>query len=212
MLVVLKLLLALLPFVAGAGRAHAQTPPPPAARDFPSDRGSARERAVIDAAREGIPTTPSAPEIAPPRTDSGSIRCQRLILYRGKTLNCDSHLGPDAEKLRPILTEVPAALAELENYQKGRAQVRKLAYAGGVGLGMILGGFLGSRLTSNASVARDYRTMGVGGGILVLGVTLLSGYSALGAASEHLGNAIKQVNQARPEDPIEIRFSLGIDF
>ena len=133
-------------------------------------------------------------------------------MYRGKLLDCDSNLDQDGERLRPILKDVPAAVAELDQYQHQKAKIRRLAYAGGVGLGMILAGFLASRLTKNAETSRDFRVMGIGGGGIVIAISLLSGLASLNSTSEHLGNAVKEYNQARPSDPIELQFSTGIEF
>ncbi len=204
-----------------APSAHAQAVPPPApaiaAPEFPSNipatsSGIPHQKKVPDVARAGIPTAPSAPPSLTPQKPTNVIRCQRRFIYRGKQLDCDSNLERDAERLRPVFKDVPEAIAELDMYQKTREQVRSLGYAGGLGLGMAFTGFLLSRTTTNEQTARDWRVMGIGGGLLVLGITLATGLVALGNASDHLGNAVKQYNQARPGDPIEFQFSTGFDF
>ncbi len=207
--------------------AYGQAVPPPApalsAPEFPSDlpvsstgiphpKPPSPAKKAQDIARQGIPTVPSAPPSLTPMKPTNVIRCQRRFIYRGKQLDCDSNLERDAERLRPIFQSVPEAIAELDQYQKTRDQVRNLGYAGGLGLGMVLSGFIFSRATTNEQTARDWRTMGIGGGLIVLGITLATGLIALGAASDHLGNAVKQYNQAKPADPIEFQFSTGFDF
>ena len=192
--------------------AWAQSASSSVAASAPAPARGARSVKKPDVARQGIPTEPSAPPSLTPRKAPGTIHCQRRFLYRGKMLDCDSNLEQDAERLRPIMQDVPAALAELDSYQHSKAKVRELAYGGGLGLGMALGGFIASRLTQDSSVARDYRLMGIGGGLIVIGATLISGLTTLAASSEHLGKAVKEYNQARPGDPIELQFTTGIEF
>lgn len=161
---------------------------------------------------QNLPRTPTAPPMITPVKKPNVIRCTRKYLYQGRMVDCDSNLDRDGEGLRPVLNQVPAAIAELDSYQKKRKEIMKLSYAGGVGLLAILGGAFGSRLTSNEATSRDLRSIGIGSGILILGVTLITGYTSLKATHRHLGDAVKKYNDARPGDPIELQFSTGVEF
>ncbi|MBL7714888.1 MAG: hypothetical protein JNL01_05430 [Bdellovibrionales bacterium] len=161
---------------------------------------------------QNLPRQPSAPPMITPVKKPNVIRCTRKYVYQGRTLDCDSNLDRDGEGLRPVLNQVPASIAELDSYQKKRKEIMKLSYAGGVGLLAILGGSLSSRLTSDPNSAKDLRTAGIASGVLILGVTLITGYTSLRSTQSHLNEAVKKYNDAKPGDPIELQFSTGVDF
>jgi hypothetical protein len=144
---------------------------------------------------------------APPET----FRCQRLFIYQGKVLNCDSNLRPDGEHLRPIIEKVPAAVSELDLYQDRRRSVQKLAYLGTAGVIMAVGGSIVSRQFEHPTSA-VVRNVSVAAGLTVAITTALIGIGVLRTNEEHLGNAVKFYNQAHPENPIELQFSTNISF
>ncbi len=85
------------------------------------------------------PSTPPAlkqPEVM------DAFRCERQFLYKGKILDCDSNVQRDAERLRPIVQDVPAAVAELDIYQRKRQNMRVAAYGVSAGLMLVLVGGL----------------------------------------------------------------------
>ncbi|MBC7691593.1 MAG: hypothetical protein H7222_07470 [Methylotenera sp.] len=155
------------------------------------------------------PAKPSAPpslsKVAPPDV----FRCERQIIYKGEALNCDSNLHRDAENLRPILHEVPSAIAELDHYQKTRAHVQNAAYFGGAGLGLVVLSLIGrSTFLSSDSGLRISRITTFSGALLTAG-SLGYGLTTLQTNESHLTQAIRNFNQVHPENPIEIKFSTG---
>src|SRR4051794_17788082 len=74
-----------------------------------------------------IPTEPSKPpikrQIKPPEIP----RCERYFVFEGKRLECDSNVGRDAGRLRPIMKDVPSALIELNAYQQNRQKIKLAA-------------------------------------------------------------------------------------
>jgi hypothetical protein len=151
-----------------------------------------------------IPHLPSAPPQLFERTPPDTFRCQRFYLYQGKKLGCDSNLGADAERLRPILSLVPESLADLDDYQHTQRMLTTTAYIGSVGLVVLLAGLLGGGGTGK-------KIMYLGGGGLFLG-SIAYGLAALRTNESKLGDAIEEFNRARPNDPIQLQFNTGIIF
>jgi len=153
-----------------------------------------------------IPSKPSAPPVMRHKTPPDLFACKRLIVYQDKVLNCDSHLGWDGEGIRSILLETPAAIAELNAYQKKRKNAQRSAYMGSIGIGaFILGTFLKSRVggTQGVSIRNVTAIAGIG---LTAG-SFIYGMASLRSAETHLRNAIDFHNQAHPERLIEIQFN-----
>lgn len=139
------------------------------------------------------------------------FRCGRLILVAGKTVPCDSPMSRDGEYLRPIIEDVPEAVAELNTYQRNRRKVRFAAYTGTLGLVMGLTAPITRDLfvPAGAQYADDRRrTESVirwsGFGISIGSV--LFGLSSLRANEDHLRLAVLRYNQAHPDKPIELLF------
>lgn len=166
-----------------------------------------------------IPSQPSAPPTTGKAPVSGELfRCQRTFVHQGKILGCDSNLRLDAERLRPFLSKVPAAEAELDAYQSNRRSLRKLAYIGTAGLGItLLGLFISSqfyqgtqnKLTSQGVAFRNITTLtglGIAAGSLIYGFSLISRNEKL------LGHSVSLYNEAFPNDRIELQFSTGFQF
>lgn len=126
-------------------------------------------------------------------------------------MECDSNLEADAAKLRPLFRDVPQALAELELYQQTRKDVRALAYTGSLGLLVVLGGLVASRALEGPKAA-EIRSVTAVMGLSLAGVSLFSGLTRLKTNERRLENAVDIYNQARPSDPIELRFSTGFTF
>ncbi|MCM2322165.1 MAG: hypothetical protein NDJ90_02780 [Oligoflexia bacterium] len=164
-----------------------------------------------------IPQKPSAP---PPLTVKGpadGFRCQRYFSHQGKVLTCDSYTRIDAENLRPVIQNVPAAVSELNLYQRNRFRVRNAAYTGSLGLLVILGGWILSNGHRGASgnlnaTGRSILNFSLIGGAAITGGSFLYAISFIKTNETHLGNAVTLYNQAHPESPIELHFTTGISF
>lgn len=176
------------------------------------------EKKLPDKAVESqrIPVTPSAPPQLRPKGPADVYRCQRYFLYDGKTYGCDSNIGQDAERLRPILEAVPDAVAELDRYQANRGRIRTAAYVGTAGLvAMALGTLISARFfengtpTDTSNLIRNASLIG-GAGIMVGSFAYALSY---GTENErHLGRAVEIYNNARPHKPIELQFSTQLQF
>jgi hypothetical protein len=151
-----------------------------------------------------IPQNPSAPPTLFQKSAPESFRCQRTFVYQGKIIGCDSNVRPDGEGLRPYLADVPAANAELNSYQRNRANLRNTAYFGTLGLAILIAGGLAGKGTGK-------ELMLLGGGA-IFGGSLLYGFTSARANENHLDEAVRLHNLAKPDKPIELQFSTGIGF
>jgi hypothetical protein len=147
---------------------------------------------------------PSAPPSLFKKSAPESFRCQRMFVYDGKVYGCDSNVRPDGEGIRPLLSDVPAANAELNIYQTNRATLRNTAYVGSLGLAlMISAAFLGKGHGKQALL--------LGGGSITAG-SFIYGFTSARANERHLDEAVRLHNLAKPDKPIELQFSTGIGF
>ena len=151
-----------------------------------------------------IPHQPSAPPQLFERTAPDTFRCQRFFVYQGKTLGCDSSLHADAEKLRPILSSVPEALSDLNNYQRTQRWLASTAYVGSAGLVLLLAGLFGGG-------GNGKKIMYLGGGSIFLG-SIAFGLTEMRINEGKLGDAVNTYNRAKPNDPILLQFNTGIVF
>jgi hypothetical protein len=157
-----------------------------------------------------IPSKPSAPPKLGVDTPQEHFKCERLYIYRGKQLNCDSNVRQDAERLRPILQGVPQSIGELNSYQKNRRAVRGLAYLGTAGLLVAIASAFVPQ-DPDAQVISTRNALLIGGLSLTSG-SLLYGLSLIRTNEAHLGAAVDIYNKSNPKDPIELKFSTGITF
>ena len=160
---------------------------------------------VEDVTRGG-PTAP--PQLEIPKTPE-LFNCDRAVAYQGQVFNCDTYTTRDGERLRPVLSQVPAALSELDFYQAERRSLRTAAYVGSAGLLSLIAGIFinkfanpddGSNLAQAISVMRW-------GGLAVTGSALVYGFVTYRVSENRLMHAIDTYNQARPRDPLTIQFS-----
>jgi hypothetical protein len=151
-----------------------------------------------------IPKTPSAPPALFQRPAPESFRCQRNFVYDGKVIGCDSNVRPDGEGLRPYLRDVPLANAQLNEYQRNRAGLRNTAYFGSLGLAVLIGGLVAGGGTGK-------QLMVLSGSTIVAG-SFLYGFTTARSNENHLNEAIRLHNLAKPDKPIELQFSTGIGF
>ncbi|MBI2711561.1 MAG: hypothetical protein HYX41_01685 [Bdellovibrio sp.] len=142
-----------------------------------------------------IPKKPSAPPELTERIPPNLPHCERYFVYGGKKIECDSQLGGDAEMLRPIMRDVPAAIAELDAYQRANKNVRLAAYVGTGGVvSAILGGFVSQPLFDPATGAIKPGGYIVFGGIALAANALIYGLSLLKTNEIHIGNAVRIYN------------------
>lgn len=167
-----------------------------------------------------IPHKPSSPPSLIQKEPPRIYHCERYYVYQGKPFECDSNLGNDAERLRPLMEDVPAAITELDAYQSNRQQVRMAAYFGTLGiLAMITGLVIGRIGASKNSPAFDpvSGSPNLGGWVLIggLGLTvnsLIFGISVGRTNEAHVGNAVQNFNQVHPDRPIELKFTTEVNF
>jgi hypothetical protein len=159
-----------------------------------------------------IPTTPSTPPLQKVKKAREIPHCERFFIYQGKQLECDSNVGRDAERLRPLMEDVPEAVAELDIYQENRRNMRYAAYLGTVSILTMIAGTLVSRppFDANSGAIRP------GGFLLLLGLVggvnaVVWGFTASNSNERHIGNAVNYYNGAHPNRPIELQFSTQIN-
>lgn len=164
-----------------------------------------------------IPRRPSAPPPLAPKGPPEVFRCQRQFVHDGKDLPCDSYVRMDGQGLRPILQSVPEALSELETYQGNRKKIRNAAYAGTLGLATLVVGVLVSTQfrdssgnpTPTSEMIHDLSIIG-GGGLAAGG--FLYALSFIKTNETHLANAVDYYNRAKPDSPIQLKFTAEMNF
>ncbi len=160
-----------------------------------------------------IPKSPSVPPFLVQRIPVDVPHCERYFIHKGQQLECDSNLGKDAERLKVLMHDVPAALQEIETYQENRDKVRIAAYVGTLGLIAAIVGTVVSRPAFDPTSG----TPRTGGFIMLggLGITanaLIYGLSLDKTNEGHIGNAVKYFNAAHPDQPIQLQFRTEVDF
>ena len=162
---------------------------------------------------EDVPSTPSAPmQLHQTAPTERLFHCDRYFTYQGKQLSCDAALRADAEGLRPILRDVPAAIAELDTYQNIRRRARISAYVGSSGFAIALASLILARTNKDSSAAANIRLIGVSTGVEILLGTLIYSIFVLHDNESHLGNAVDYYNAAKPNDPVQLQFNTGFSF
>ena len=160
-----------------------------------------------------IPKAPSAPPSLEQRIPPNLPHCERYFTYGGKRLECDSQLGRDAEMLRPIMRDVPDAIAELDAYARANNQILVAGYVASAGfLTAIIGGAAASPLLDPGTGA--LRTGGylVFGGLALAANAIIYGLSLLKTNEAHIGNAVRIYNDVHPDKPIVLEFTTSINF
>jgi hypothetical protein len=160
-----------------------------------------------------IPLLPKAPAPIPGGSPSDTFRCTRFFTWKGKTHECDSFVRQDAEKLRSIVGDVPAAVNELNEYQATRARVQNAAYVGTAGLllaviGIILNGRYNDEAPAGQNISKGIAILGLG----AAGGSFMYALGTIQTNEARLGSAIQHYNSARPETPVELQFSTGFAF
>jgi hypothetical protein len=161
------------------------------------------------------PQSPSAPPSLTQKAPTDPFRCQRQFVYQGRTLDCDSQVRRDAEKLRPILKDVPAAVSELDAYQQGRRALRYTAYTASIGLAVaIVASFFAKPFRNppeEGFTLKPASYLVIGGALATVG-SFVFGFSLYQSNESHLNEAVNQFNIARPDTPIALEFKTGISF
>lgn len=163
---------------SGHGIAHAA----PGAKDAASGAAS-NEIITIPP----IPRNPTAPPSLAQPAPVNPFSCQRTFVFQGEALGCDSNVQQDAERLRPIIQGVPAAVEELNMYQRNRRTMSQSAYITTLGVGVMLAGFLLSRPAFEQSTITT-------GGYLVLGgaAAAITGVAYRYGAAQASGGSLLQ--------------------
>lgn len=160
-----------------------------------------------------IPKSPSRPPFLELKAPKYVPHCERFYLYQGKKFECDSNLGRDGEAFRPLMADVPSAIAELDTYQANLRKIRVAAYVSTAGILAVIAGLLISRPpidpVSGAFKPGAYVMLG-GFGVTVN--SLIYGLSLVKTNEAHLSNAVNNFNAAHPDRAIELQFSTNVNF
>lgn len=162
-----------------------------------------------------IPQTPTAPPSLVQPIPVDPFHCQRTVIFQGKTLDCDTNVRRDAENLRPIIKDVPSAVAELDTFQSNKRTLRYTAYTASAGLLVALVGYFGSRGTNgfrNANGGYTPAALVTLAGLTVTAGSFVFGFVIYKTNESHLANAVNNFNLARPDTPIELQFKTGFSF
>jgi hypothetical protein len=171
------------------------------------------EKSAYEREEAEIPKKPSQPPQLSPRIGKTVPQCERYFLYQGNRMECDSYLGGDAERLRPLMSDVPSALSELDMYQANLKKMKLAAYIGTAGILVIIAGIVISRPIVDPSSG----ALKPGGYVALSGFgislnSLIYGLSIKKTNEGHLGNAVEYFNAAHPDRPIELQFSTQVNF
>ena len=139
------------------------------------------------------------------------IGCERPFVYGGEAYNVDSPQAQDAANLRTFVQSVPESDELLKSYQRRRELSKLSAYTGTIG---ILALALAPRISK--SVAPDSQAslksiLQISGLALTIGGFAYS-FALLRTNEALIPKAVNAYNQAKPEDPIELKFEAGWSF
>ncbi len=159
-----------------------------------------------------IPSQPSQPPGLIQKQMPSYSHCERFFIFKGQKYECDSNLGGDAERLRPILQSVPQAVSELDIYQKNLHDVRISGLMVSSALVLVALGMIFSQgqpfNPSNGAVTP-------GGGIMLTGLVLgvggiFHGFTLVNSNETHIEKAVNSYNAVHPDLPIELQFKTGV--
>lgn len=181
--------------------------PPTQSTASPSPKPVAPQDSALGNA--GVPTRTKAPPVLAAPPPSEYFRCERAYIFKGERLSCDTKLGRNGEGLRPILSEVPAALAELDRYQRNRANVEPAAYVGTLGAVIAIASFFLQGSINEATDPGNKKLAGYAafGGLSIMGGSGVYGLVYLRQNEKHLENAVSIYNRANPGNVIQLEFS-----
>jgi len=163
---------------------------------------------------KAIPKKPTIPTQLIQHRPTDHFHCERIYLYQGREMSCDSNVQFDGEKLRPILKNVPAAIHELNTYQENRHEIKTSAYLSSIGFLIFAAGFLiGNRIGSNpdnvhkGQVIKDLTFFGGG---WIAANSFFYSLGLMRSNEDHLVNAVEYYNQSNPNSPIELQIRVSM--
>ena len=139
------------------------------------------------------------------------IGCERPFVYRGDAYNVDSPQAQDASNLRSFVQSVPESDELLKSYQRRRDLSKLSAYTGTIG---ILALALAPRISKSVaaeSQASLKSILQISGLALTIGGFAYS-FAILRTNESLIPKAVNAYNQAKPEDPVELKFETGWSF
>jgi hypothetical protein len=170
-------------------------------------KGPAPKERIDELPGPAAPMAP-APLVVPQLTEG--FQCDQYFTFKGRAVTCDSNVRMDAENLRPIIRDTPAAIAELDAYQSNRIGVKNAAYVGSAGLLIALGGvFLSRHFDDNQVLVRN---LSLAAGLALAAGSFGYALAVLQTNEAHLGKAVNFYNAGHPDAPIELQFSTGLKF
>ncbi len=163
---------------------------------------------------ERVTLTSSSAEIPEPLKRPNKIvplGCDRPFVYRNEIYSADPPQVQDASTLKYFVRDVPEANKILEDYQSARIRSRISAYTGTLGLFLVIfSGPLGNQFNKSnpASLTSTLRFSGMAlaAGGFIYSITLIRTNDSL------IPRAVQTYNRAKPDDPIELKFTTGWSF
>ncbi len=143
------------------------------------------------------------PQLAPDKVIK-PIGCLRRARWGDEEVPCDAFHRKNAEYLRPIVRDIPAALAALNDYQSSRDNAKLGAYTGSLGLFVALTGWIISTQISDIETSNKIRSYTTFGGLSLTMGSVVYSLAALSASESHLDRAVLEYNNARPSKPLSI--------
>lgn len=139
------------------------------------------------------------------------IGCERPFVYRGEVYAVDSPQAQDASNLRTFVQSVPESDELLKSYQRRRDLSKLSAYTGTIGiLALALAPRISRSLVSDSQSSLK-SILQISGLALTIGGFAYS-FALLKTNERLIPQAVNAYNQAKPEDPIELKFEAGWSF
>lgn len=139
------------------------------------------------------------------------LGCERPFTYRGQTYSVDTPQAQDASALKGVIQSVPEANKLLEQYQNNRNKSKISAYTGTAGILI----FAFSNLIALNFEPKDRpsakKALQIGGASIAAGGFIFS-FALLRTNELLIPKAVDQYNQAKPNDPVELKFSASWGF
>jgi hypothetical protein len=178
----------------------------PASRPAPCPNPGVEElRVQMQSSSTEIPNPLRRPKVV------RQIGCDRPFSYRGDVYNVDSPQAQDASNLRTFAQSVPESDELLNSYQRRRELSKLSAYTGTIGILALAFGPRIARSVAPDSQASLKSILQISGLALTIGGFAYS-FAILRTNESLIPRAVNAYNQAKPEDPIELKFETGWSF
>ena len=178
----------------------------PASRPAPCPNPGVEElRVQMQSSSTEIPNPLRRPKVV------RQIGCDRPFSYRGDVYNVDSPQAQDASNLRTFAQSVPESDELLNSYQRRRELSKLSAYTGTIGILALAFGPRIARSVAPDSQASLKSILQISGLALTIGGFAYS-FAILRTNESLIPRAVNAYNQAKPEDPIELKFETGWNF